>query len=259
MLKIENISKRFSPDVSFRAFLTCNRQPQKPIVALDNISFDLKTGTILAILGPNGAGKTTLLKIISTLILADQGQAVINGYRLNREEEKIKSILGLVMDEERSFYWRLTGRQNLEFFASLYGFDRYAARERIAYWLEFFKIDYADKWFYSYSTGMKKNFALIRGLLHDPQLILFDEPTKSLDYSSASALKDFIKNKLVKEMGKTVIFTTHQINEAMDLADLFLILNKGNMRGFGTLEALREVIKSPAADLKRIFLELTRG
>lgn len=257
-LEINNISKDFYPVLTFKQLLGLKFKRKKQIRALEDISFSLEKGKILAILGPNGAGKTTLLKIISTLILPDKGTFTVNGYCSPRDEEKIKSSVGLILDEERSFYWRLTGRQNLEFFAGLYGFNKRGSDSRIIELLELFKIDYADKRFDSYSSGMKKRFALMRGLLHNPQLILMDEPTKSLDYTAAYNLRNFIKENLVKKHAKTVIFTTHHMDEALDFADLFMILHKGKSCGIGTLNDLRRKINNQEAGLDRIFLELTK-
>lgn len=258
ILEVSHITKEFTPPISLAAFFKLNFKPQKPLCALRNISFSLAQGKILAILGPNGAGKTTLLKIISTLILPESGTVTVKGYRTGKDDERIKSALGLVLEEERSFYWRLSGRQNLEFFAALYGLDTKAANQRINELLELFEIDYADKRFDSYSTGMKRRFALARGIIHDPELILLDEPTKSLDYPTAFHLRSFIKEKLVKGQGKTVLLTTHHMDEALDFADLFMILHKGNILGLGTLDELRKSAPNPAASLGEIFLGLTK-
>ena len=257
MVSAENLTKDFYPALSLRHLLKDIRRRTFPTRALDGISFSLPRGKVLAVLGPNGAGKTTLLKALSTLILPDSGTVSIDGCRLGIDDEKIKSSLGLVMDEERSFYWRLTGRQNLEFFTALYGMSPRDSRRRIEELLKLFKVDYADKRFDAYSTGMKKNFALMRGLLHDPALLLCDEPTKSLDYRSGCALQEFIKKNLVNRLGKTVIFTTHQIDSAFDFANLFLILDKGRMRAFGSLDDLRKKTCDPAASLSGIYLTLT--
>ncbi len=257
-LEINNITKDFYSPLSFRQLLCLKFKRKRQIRALDGISFSLEKGKVLAILGPNGAGKTTLLKIISTLILPDKGTFTLNGFCSLRDEKKIKSSVGMMLDEERSFYWRLSGRQNLAFFAGLYGFNKRGANSRITELLELFKIDYADKRFDSYSSGMKKRFSLIRGLLHNPQLILMDEPTKSLDYTAAYNLRNFIKENLVKKHAKTVIFTTHHMDEAINFADLFLILHKGKIHGAGTLDDLRKKINNQEAGLDRIFLELTK-
>jgi ABC-2 type transport system ATP-binding protein len=241
--------------------LKLNLKQQNPTCALRDISFSLKDGKILGILGPNGAGKTTLLKIISTLILPDKGTITVKGFRAGRDDEKIKSLIGLVAFGERSFYWRLSGRQNLEFFAAMYGLNKKAAKHKIQEFCAIFKIDYPDqdKRFDSYSTGVKQKFALIRALLSDPELLLFDEPTKSLDYKTATDFRNFIKQDLVKRQGKTIMFTTHRMDEALDFAEQFMILHKGRLFALGTLDELRARINNSTATLGEIFLKLTQG
>ncbi|MGD9015601.1 MAG: ABC transporter ATP-binding protein, partial [Candidatus Omnitrophota bacterium] len=213
------------------------------------------------ILGPNGAGKTTLLKILSTLILPDKGTIRVKGFSVGRDDEKIKSLIGLVTSGERSFYWRLSGRQNLEFFAAMSGLSKKAAKLKMQELFSMFRIDYLDqdKRFDAYSTGIKQKFALIRALLSDPELLLFDEPTKSLDYKTASDFRDFIKQDLVKRQGKTVIFTTHQMDEAVDFAQQFMILHQGRIFALGTLEELKTRVNNPNATLGEIFIKLTQG
>lgn len=255
IITVSGLTKEFRPPLSLRSLLGFATK-NIAIKALDNLSFRLSRGKILGILGPNGAGKTTLLKIIATLILPDQGDVIVNGYHTGKDDEKLKSFVGLVLDEERSFYWRLTGRQNLDFFAALHGLNKKSARKRIDELLDLFKADYADKRFDSYSTGMKRRFALMRGIIHNPELILLDEPTKSLDYPSAVYLRNFIRDKLVKKEDKTVIFTSHHMDEAVEFADLFMILRKGTILGLGTLDELRKFVNNPAASLGEIFLRL---
>lgn len=257
ILEVEKLTKDFIPPLSFRKLLKFDFQHRRPARALEDVSFFLKKGEILGVLGPNGAGKTTLLKIIATLILPDKGSVIVNGYRLGLDDDKIKSFIGMVLSQERSFYWRLTGRQNLEFFASMY--DLKNARDKIQELFNLFEIDYQDNRFDSYSTGMKQKFALIRGLLNDPDLLLLDEPTKSLDYTTAVNLRTFIKERLVKKEGKTVIFTTHHMDEALDFCDLFMILHKGKLYAQGTLDELRRKINNPAATLGEIFVKLTES
>jgi len=255
LLEVKKLTKDFIPPLSFTKLIKLDFKHRKPTRALEDISFSLKKGQILGVLGPNGAGKTTLLKIISTLILPDKGSVTVNGSRMGIDDDKIKSFIGLVSSQERSFYWRLSGRQNLEFFASLY--DLKNAKEKIQELFNLFKIDYQDNRFDSYSTGMKQKFALIRGLLNDPELLLLDEPTKSLDYTTALNLRNFIKENLVREKRKTVIFTTHHIDEASDFCDLFMILHKGRLFALGTLDELRKKVNNPTAGLGEIFVKLT--
>jgi ABC-2 type transport system ATP-binding protein len=256
ILKVNRITKDFLPPLSYRNLVRLQPKPRKPTQALEDVSFTLERGKILGILGPNGAGKTTLLKIIATLILPDKGSVSVNGSGC---EEKIKSAVGLLLDEERSFYWRLSGRQNLEFFSALYGMNKQTAAARINALLDLFSVDYADKRFDAYSTGMKRNFALMRALLHNPQLLLLDEPTKSLDYTSSINLKTFVQEELVKKQNKTVIFTTHNLDEAQDFGEDFLVLHQGRIYGKGSLGELRKQINNPQAELGEIFLRLTEG
>src|SRR3990172_8165098 len=162
--------------------------------ALKNVNLQIRHGEIVALLGPNGAGKTTLLKILSTLVLPTSGTAYVKGYEIVRCEDDVKKSIGLVTGEERSFYWRLTGRQNLEFFAALYGLRPDEAKPRIDALLEQLDLSAAaDNMFYSYSSGMKQKLALVRGLLCNPAVLFLDEPTKSVDVMTARDLRGFIK------------------------------------------------------------------
>ncbi len=141
----------------------------------------------------------------------------------------------------------------MELFAALYGLNKKETSLRVTELFELFEIDYADKRFDAYSSGMKKRFALMRGLLHNPELILLDEPTKSLDYTTACDLRNFIKENLVKKHAKTVIFTTHHMDKALDFAGLFMILHKGKSCSIGTLDDLRKKVNNPCAGIKEIF------
>jgi ABC-2 type transport system ATP-binding protein len=257
MLKINNIIKDFMAPFSLRRLATLDFERPSFTRALDDVSFSLSKGSVLAVLGPNGAGKTTLLKVISTLILPEKGTVEVNSFRLGKDDEQIKACLGLVASCERSFYWRLTGRQNLEFFAAMYGLYGQHALMRIEELRRLFKIDYLDNRFDSYSTGMQQKLGLMRSLLHDPQVLLLDEPTKSLDYIAARDLRDFIKEHLVKAQKKTVIFTTHNMDEAMDFADMFMILDQGKVLALGTLQDLRTMVKNTSKTLEEIFVQLT--
>jgi len=257
VLQVEKLSKSFYPALSFGDLARFNFKNKPPTKALTDVSFCLKKGEILGILGPNGAGKTTLLKIISTLILPDKGKVIVNNLEVGCEDNKIKSFIGLMSSEERSFYWRLTGRQNLEFFATMFGLSTQQAKSKIQEFFEIFKINYAHKRFDSYSTGMKKTFSLIRALLHNPELLLLDEPTKSLDYHSSSYLIEFIKAQ-AKE-GKAILLATHNMPEAENLCGQFMILHNGKVYGAGTQDELRKKINSHSASLTDIYVKLTQN
>lgn len=253
-LTVNRITKRFSSPLSWNIF---SSRKKPAVTALEDVTFSLARGSTLAVLGPNGAGKTTLLKIIATLILPEKGTVRINGLYLDKNEEQIKSSIGLVASSERSFYQRLTGRQNLEFFAAMYGLDGKQALERTGELFRLFKVDYQDKRFDFYSAGMRQKFGLMRALLHDPAVLLLDEPTKSLDHAAACDFRCFIKECLVKKQNKTVLFTTHHMDEATDFADLFMVLRRGKISAFGTLSELRALSKNPSASLGEIITRLT--
>ena len=231
---------------------------RKPTIALDDVSFALERGRILGILGPNGAGKTTLLRILSTLVLPDRGTFTIDGAVPGRDDLRLKAMIGLASSEERSFYWRLTGRQNLAFYATMYGLTRPQATSRIAELFHLFDVTYEGRRFDSYSTGMKRKFELMRALIHDPAILLHDEATKSLDYGAACELKELVKK--MTAAGKTILYATHDMDEAQDLCDRFLIIDKGRVHGCGTLEELQKAADVPAgtASVRDIYLRLTK-
>ena len=259
ILEVKDVTKDFFPAFSLTELLKFNFKSARATRAIDSLSFTLDKGSSLGILGPNGAGKTTLLKILSTLILPDKGSVKVNGYYLEKQDEKIKASIGFAGSSERSFYWRLTGKQNLEFFAAMYGFDRAGCASRIHDLFKLFGVTYQDKRFDSYSAGMQQKFALMRALIHDPPILLLDEPTKSLDYASSLELRSFIKEVLVKKQRKTVVFTTHQMDEALGFADILMILNYGRLFAYGTLEELRRKAGMPNGSLGDIFIRLTGG
>ncbi len=152
------------------------------VKALDGVTLTIEKGEFLGIMGPSGSGKTTLLKIIATLILPNKGNVSINGYLLGKDDDEIKSLTGLVTSAERSFYWRLSGRQNLLFFACLQGLPKPDAAERVLAVLEQVDLqDVADGSFLTYSTGIRQRLSIARALLNKPRLLFLDEPTKGLD------------------------------------------------------------------------------
>ncbi|MGE5280074.1 MAG: ABC transporter ATP-binding protein/permease [Deltaproteobacteria bacterium] len=254
---IGRISKTFRPAPALRRMLLRPWDRPAPVRALADVSLDVERGRAVALLGPNGAGKTTLLKICATLILPDAGLVTIDGLRVGRDDERIKQRLGLVTCQERSFYWRLTGRENLLFFAALQGLDRTRARRRVEELCALFDVRYADRRFDTYSAGMKQRFSLMRGLLADPGLLLLDEPFQSLDFASAIQLRTFCRDVLVQKEGKTLLFATHQVGEAADLCTRFVILNEGRLRASGTLDDVRAAAAAPAATLAEAYLKLT--
>jgi len=181
--------------------------------------------------------------MLTTLLRPTSGKAYVNGYDVVKEEDKAKTTVGLVAGEERSFYWRLTGRQNLHFFATLYGLSPLDSKKRVDAILEQLELeDAANNMFYSYSSGMKQKLALARSLISNPEVLFLDEPTKSVDVMTGRDLRSFIKKNLVEKEGRTIFLTTHRLEEAEALCNRLAIINHGRIVFCGTIEELRQKI-----------------
>lgn len=236
VLETHNLTKQFIK----RRGLSSPRHALSKLVftAVRDISLSVNRGEIFGLLGPNGAGKTTLTKMLCTLILPTSGSATIAGADIVRQQGRVRSSLALISSEERSFYWRLTGRQNLRFFAALYGLSGKRADQKIDEVLELVEMSAAaGRRFQEYSTGMKQRMSLARGLLSDPDLFFMDEPTKGLDPVATKHLHDFIRDGLAAR-GKTVILATHHLNEAEQVCDRVGIMYGGEMKAVGRVRDL---------------------
>lgn len=209
-------------------------------VALEDVSFSLRPGRTLAVLGVNGAGKTTLLKILSTTVAPERGRCEILGVDVLNDPHRAKRHLGLVVNEERSFYFRLSARQNLEFFASLWDLRGGARDQRVQEVLGLVGLgDRADDRFDRFSTGMRQRMAIARGLLMDPDILLLDEPTRSLDPVASASIRSFLRRELVEGQGKTAVLATNDLTEVEDLAHDLLVLREGRVLAHGDCEEVR--------------------
>jgi len=209
--------------------------------SLRGVSFELREGETLGLLGPNGAGKTTLLKIIATLLYPTSGKVTFFGRDVCEHSIWARKQIGLVTCDERSFYWRLTGRQNLSFFANLFGLNKKHADERIEELLGILGLtDAANSAYLGYSSGMKQKMAIARGLLTNPALALYDEPTRSLDPLSAHKIRTWISENQHRWERQARILATNQLREAELLCDRILILNKGAVIAHGTVREIRD-------------------
>ena len=239
-----NLTKTFTSKIQSSEARFFNRK-KVTVKAVDNLNFEIKKGELFGLLGPNGAGKTTLVKMLCTLLPPDSGTALINGYDIIKQQMKVKRSIGTLFSVgERGFFWRLNGYRNLEFFAAIYNVPRQKRHERI---LEVLKlVDLNDSTFQlyqKYSGGMKRKLALARTLLPDPSIILLDEPTTGLDAISSRNIREFVK-KTVMETGKTVLYTTHHIEEAAQICTRIGIMKQGKIVALGTADALRDKIKN---------------
>ncbi|MGD0996180.1 MAG: ABC transporter ATP-binding protein [Candidatus Bathyarchaeia archaeon] len=239
-----NLTKTFKSKIQTSETKFYNRKTVS-VKAIDNLNFEIKKGELFGLLGPNGAGKTTLVKMLCTLLPPDSGTALINGYDIIKEQMKVKRSLGTLFSVgERGFFWRLNGYRNLEFFASIYNVPRQKRHERILEVLKLVDLENSTFQLYQkYSGGMKRKLALARTLLPDPPIILLDEPTTGLDAISSRNIREFVK-KTVQETGKTVLYTTHYIEEAAQICDKIGILKQGKIVACDTPNALRDKIKN---------------
>lgn len=213
--------------------------------ALRDVNLEIHPGEVFGLLGPNGAGKTTLLKILSCLVLPDEGKALINGHDTAGDELAVKRSVGYVTSDERSFYWRLTGAQNLVFFARLYRVSRHEIRPRVDALLDRMELtEKANEPFSSYSSGMKQRLSIARALLHDPPILFLDEPTRSLDPVTARHIRNFVRDELAASEGKTILLATHNLHEAAELCTRMAILSAGRVQRVGRLEEFHALFQA---------------
>src|ERR671935_1743706 len=211
--------------------------------AVDRIDLVVETGEIFGILGPNGAGKTTTMKMLATLLIPTSGTIRVLGIDPLARPREIRARLGAMLSGERSLYWKLTARENLEYFAALYHVPPAETDRRITNVLAAVKLsDRADDYVERYSTGMRQRLALARALLPDPPLILLDEPTVGLDPQASRDLRDRVRD--LRAQGRTVLLTTHYMEEADQLCDRVAIIDHGKIVALDSPQALKRTIRA---------------
>ena len=227
---------------NFVSVLT-GRSPRN-LVALDHVSLSVSPGEVFGILGPNGAGKTTLIKILSTLVIPDEGRAYIDGVDVVRRPRAALKEIQTVLAEGVGFERRLSGRQNLEFYAELYGIPRYVAKERIASLLDMVGLtDKAGLTFNRYSTGMARKLLLCRALLSDASVLVFDEPTSGLDPTAAAEFRRMLKGFISREKHKTVLLASHNLWEVQQICDRVGVLKQGKVVAVGSPAQISEAME----------------
>jgi ABC-2 type transport system ATP-binding protein len=226
-------------------------------IAVNDISFDVKAGEIFGFLGPNGAGKTTTIKIIVGLLQPTSGSVAVAGYDVQSQPLLAKAASGYVPDTP-NLYAKLTGRELLRFVGDLYDLDRKLATQRVDDLLRMFDLTAAaSDTIDSYSHGMQQKTALAAALMHDPKVLVLDEPTVGLDPKSARLIKDILRQ--MAERGTAVFLSTHILEIAERMCDRIGIIDQGKLIAVGTMEELRSLDKSGQASLEDIFLSLTGG
>ena len=211
--------------------------------AVDGIDLVVEPGEIFGLLGPNGAGKTTTMKMLATLLIPTSGTIRVLGIDPLARPREVRARLGAMLSGERSLYWKLTARENLEYFAALYHVPPGETKARIANVLAAAKLtDRADDYVERYSTGMRQRLALARALLPDPSLVVLDEPTVGLDPQASRDLRDRVRE--LKAQGRTVLLTTHYMEEADQLCDRVAIIDHGRIVALDTPAALKRTIRA---------------
>jgi sodium transport system ATP-binding protein len=229
--------------------------PTGRFLAVDNISLQVDPGEVYGLMGPNGAGKTTTLRMILGLLVPDSGFTEVDGFRTSEAPEQVKSRLGFVSSSDGVYPW-LTVREMLLFFADLYAVEPDLAQKRLEELSRLLGIHkLLDRRAGALSTGQRQRVTLVRGLIHDPPVMLLDEPTRGLDVIGSQTIFEYIGH--LRTLGKAVIVCTHRLDEAERLCDRFGLLHQGHLHHEGTMQELRA--KTGKERLVEMFVELLEG
>ncbi|MBU0708565.1 ATP-binding cassette domain-containing protein [Patescibacteria group bacterium] len=238
LVKVENLTKTFGK-----------------ITALKGINFQAHKGEIFGLLGPNGAGKTTAIRVIATVLTPTTGSAVVAGFDICNQPVEVRKNIG-VLTTETGVYERFTGRENLKYFGELFNIPRDQLTNRLNELIELFKMnEFIDRRAGEYSTGMKQKLAIARSIIHDPQIIIFDEPTAGLDVLASQTVLNFMRQ--ARELGKCVILSTHRLSDAERLCDRAAIIHQGKIVGVDEISRLMEI--SGTNNLEDAFLQLIKN
>jgi ABC-2 type transport system ATP-binding protein len=247
-IEAEGLTKQYAPATGWW------RQSGETVTAVTDVNLTIPHGRRFGLLGSNGAGKTTLTKMLCTLVLPSRGQATVAGYPL-RQSGAIRAAVGLVVSDARSFYWRLSARRNLDFFAAMHGLYGRTARQRVDEVLKAVDLaDVASRRFSYFSSGMKQRLAIARSLLHRPQILFLDEPSRSLDPTATQRLHDLLR-RLQAEWELTLFFITHDLAEAEAMCEEVALLHQGRIRAQGPPVQLRQQLRP----LRRYQLQVSGG
>ncbi len=234
----------------FKTFTGVIKRVPKEVRAVEDVTFDIQEGELFGLLGPNGAGKTTTVKMLTTLLIPTAGEARVRGMDVVKQASQVRRHIGFIFGGERGLYWRLSGIDNLRYFASLYGVEPEISKKRIPYLLEMVGLlDRGDEKVQGYSRGMKQRLHVARTLLHDPEILFLDEPTIGLDPVGARDFRNVILN--LQSERKTILLTTHYMFEADALCDRIGVINHGRIIALDTPSGLKQHV----ADLSVVEVE----
>jgi sodium transport system ATP-binding protein len=224
----------------------------RPVTAVNGVSFTAMPGQVFGLLGVNGAGKTTLLRMLSTVLRPTSGKAEVAGFDTVESSASVRESIGF-MSSTTALYGRLTPKEMLEYYGGLYGLSGSLLQERYDWVVEKINIrDFSDRLCDKLSTGQKQRVSIARTILHDPPVLFLDEPTAGLDVVTSQTVMEFIEES--KQIGKTIVFSTHIMSEAERLCDQIAVIHEGEVKGEGTVQDL--VALTGAHSLEKAFLAL---
>ena len=249
MIEVKNLSKKFKAPSEEKGIFGFKN---KPFYAVKDLSFNIEKGSVASILGPNGCGKTTTLRMIAGMLTPSKGTAFVDSVDVRKDKQTVKSKIGY-MTNNTSLYDRLTVLETIKFFAELNQVPEEIYKPRAEkLFTQLDMNDYLTKRIADLSTGMKQKTSIVRTLIHDPDLVVLDEPTTGVDVTGQSVIVDLIRT--IKDSGKTLIFSTHQLNEVRDIADHIVVMKAGEKIFDGNNESFQNL--DPNKNFTEIFMEL---
>lgn len=240
MIQVENLTKAF------------HDMRRGEILAIDKVSFEAKPGEIFGLLGPNGAGKTTTMRVLCTVLRPTSGNATVAGFDVVMDPDKVRQNIGF-LSANTALYDRMSAWEIVDYFARLYGLEGNYLQSRMEYVFSTLQMnDFRELQGAKMSTGMRQKVSIARAIIHDPPVLIFDEPTLGLDVLVARAVRDAVKQ--LRDMGKCIVYSTHIMAEVEKLCDRVAIIGQGKIRACGTLSELRD--KYQQNDLEELFFTL---
>ncbi len=246
MLRIENVVKVYERPGPLLRLIVRTASPE-PVMALDGLDFEVGRGEIVGLVGPNGAGKSTLIRICSSLLTPTSGRVMLDGVDVTHGAPSVRASIGLLLTDERAFYWRLTGRENLRFFGVMAGLTRRRAQDRADELLEYFDLARRDRRVFGYSSGMRVRLGLARALIAEPDVLILDEPSRSLDPVASEELQATMLQ--LADGGVAIMLASHRLDEVVACCDRIVVLVAGRQRA---IFAPGRAIGTEAEDIKAL-------
>lgn len=241
------------PIIEVRNIIKIFHSRGRKITAVNDVSFDVFKGEIFGMIGPNGAGKSTTFSMLTTLTKPTNGSIKVAGFNVEKQDDKIRPLIGLV-PQKLSLYPLLTARENLELMGNLYNVPKKEMEDKIDYYLKLVGLEAsADRYTGGFSGGMKQRLSVIAAVLHDPEILFWDEPSTGLDPQSRNVIWKLARK--FNDEGKTLVFTTHYMEEADNLCDRVAVMDSGKMVALDNPEVLKE--KSGSKNLEEVFVHFT--